>query len=106
MCLSSTKTDPWMQSSLFAMSMTFTLNQITILSQNLFCQDGQKWVILITRSRKNSLLRANQSLKLTEPAVDDLTRAKQPAIIGRGSPRADQATVAAALRRRSLAPVR
>ena len=31
----------------------------------------------------------NQSLKLTEPAVGDLTRAKQPATIGRGSPRAD-----------------
>ena len=31
----------------------------------------------------------NQSLKLTEPAVDDLTRAKQPATIGHDSPRAD-----------------
>jgi len=31
----------------------------------------------------------NQSLKLTEPAVDDLTRAKQPATVGRGLPRAD-----------------
>ena len=31
----------------------------------------------------------NQSLKLTEPAVDDLARAKQPATIGRGLPRAD-----------------
>ena len=31
----------------------------------------------------------NQSLKLTEPAVGDLTRAKQIAPIGRGSPRAD-----------------
>ena len=31
----------------------------------------------------------NQSLKLTEPAVDDLTRAKQPATIGHVSPRAD-----------------
>ena len=32
---------------------------------------------------------ANQSLKLTEPAVDDLTRAKQTATIGHDSPRAD-----------------
>ena len=31
----------------------------------------------------------NQSLKLTEPAVDDLMRAKQPATVGRGLPRAD-----------------
>jgi hypothetical protein len=31
----------------------------------------------------------NQSLKLTEPAVDDFARAKQPATIGRDLPRAD-----------------
>ena len=31
----------------------------------------------------------NQSLKLTEPAVDDLTRAKRPATIGHDSPHAD-----------------
>jgi hypothetical protein len=31
----------------------------------------------------------NQSLKLTEPAVDDLARAKQPATVGRDLPRAD-----------------
>jgi hypothetical protein len=31
----------------------------------------------------------NQSLKLTEPAVDDLARAKQPATIGHDLPRAD-----------------
>ena len=31
----------------------------------------------------------NQSLKLTEPAVGDLTRAKQPATIGLDLPRAD-----------------
>ena len=31
----------------------------------------------------------NQSLKLTEPAVGDLTRAKQPATIGHDSPRAN-----------------
>jgi hypothetical protein len=34
-------------------------------------------------------LRANQSLKLTEVAVDDLTRAQQTATIGRDVPRAD-----------------
>ena len=34
-------------------------------------------------------MRPNQSLKLTEPAVDDLTRAKQPATIGHDSSRAD-----------------
>ena len=31
----------------------------------------------------------NQSLKLTEPAVDDLTRAKQTVTIGLDMPRAD-----------------
>jgi hypothetical protein len=31
----------------------------------------------------------NQSLKLTEPAVDDLARAKQPSTVGRDLPRAD-----------------
>jgi len=31
----------------------------------------------------------NQSLKLTEPAVDDLTRAKQPVTIGQDLARAD-----------------
>ena len=31
----------------------------------------------------------NQSLKLTEPAVDDLTRAKQPVTIGLDLARAD-----------------
>jgi len=30
-----------------------------------------------------------QSLKLTEIAVDDFARAKQPATVGRGLPRAD-----------------
>ena len=35
------------------------------------------------------VLPPNQSLKLTEIAVDDLTRAKQPATIGRDLPRAD-----------------
>ena len=33
--------------------------------------------------------RPNQSLKLTEPAVDDLARAKQPAAIGLDIPRAE-----------------
>ena len=36
-----------------------------------------------------SCLPPNQSLKLTEPAVDDLARAKQTATIGHGLPRAD-----------------
>jgi hypothetical protein len=31
----------------------------------------------------------NQSLKLTEPAVDDFARAKRPATVGRDLPRAD-----------------
>jgi hypothetical protein len=31
----------------------------------------------------------NQSLKLTESAVNDFARAKQPATIGHDSPRAD-----------------
>ena len=31
----------------------------------------------------------NQSLKLTEPAVNDFARAKQPATVGRDLPRAD-----------------
>jgi hypothetical protein len=34
-------------------------------------------------------LRSNQSLKLTEPAVDDLTRAKRPVTIGLDLSRAD-----------------
>jgi hypothetical protein len=33
--------------------------------------------------------RPNQSLKLTEPAVDDLARAKQPVTIGQDLARAD-----------------
>jgi hypothetical protein len=37
----------------------------------------------------NSSARPNQSLKLTEPAVDDLARAKQPATIGLDLSRAD-----------------
>jgi len=36
-----------------------------------------------------SPLPPNQSLKLTEPAVDDFARAKQPATIGHDLPRAD-----------------
>ncbi len=42
----------------------------------------------------------NQSLKLTEPAVDDLTRAKQAATIGRGLPRADMQPCRRNFRRR------
>ena len=35
------------------------------------------------------VLPPNQSLKLTEPAVDDLARAKQAPTVGRDSSRAD-----------------
>jgi len=35
------------------------------------------------------VLPPNQSLKLTEPAVDDFARAKHPATVGRDLPRAD-----------------
>ena len=48
----------------------------------------------------------NQSLKLTEPAVGDLTRAKQPVTCWTGLSSRGLDSVAAALRRRSLAPVR
>jgi hypothetical protein len=48
----------------------------------------------------------NQSLKLTEPAVDDLTRAKQTVTCWTGHTTRGVDSVAAALRRRSLAPVR
>jgi len=55
---------------------------------------------------KNELLRANQSLKLTEPAVDDfctreMTSDNLTELVSRGL-----ATVAAALRRRRLSSVR
>ena len=49
--------------------------------------------------------RPNQSLKLTEGAVDNFARAKLGVTIGRDIPRADWLRSAAA-RRRSLAPVR
>ena len=51
-------------------------------------------------------VRANQSLKLTEIAVDDFARAKQTATIGHDLASRGLDSVAAALRRRSLAPVR
>ena len=51
------------------------------------------------------MLRPNQSLKLTEIAVDDFARAKQPLLVGNDIARADCIRTAA-LRRRSLAPVR
>ena len=51
------------------------------------------------------VLPPNQSLKLTEVAVDDFARAKQSATIGQDLPRAEWLRCAAA-RRRSLAPVR
>ena len=51
-------------------------------------------------------LRPNQSLKLTEIAVDDLTRAKQTVTCWTGHTTRGMDSVAAALRCRSLAPVR
>ena len=48
----------------------------------------------------------NQSLKLTEIAVDDLTRAEQPVTCWTGLSSRGLDSVAAALRRRTLAPVR
>ena len=48
----------------------------------------------------------NQSLKLTEIAVDDFARAKQPVTCWTGLTTRGMDSVAAALRRRSLAPVR
>ena len=41
------------------------------------------------RILKRNAAPANQSLKLTEPAVDDFARAKQPATIGHDLARAD-----------------
>ena len=38
---------------------------------------------------KSSRVAPNQSLKLTEPAVDDFARAKQPATVGHDLARAD-----------------
>ena len=52
------------------------------------------------------VLPPNQSLKLTEPAVDDFARAKQPFTMGKDIPARGLDSVAAALRCRSLAPVR
>ncbi len=37
----------------------------------------------------NNMVRPNQSLKLTEPAVGDFARAKQPVTIGQDLARAD-----------------
>ena len=51
-------------------------------------------------------VRPNQSLKLTEIAVDDLTRAKQTVTCWTGHTTRGMDSVAAALRCRSLAPVR
>jgi hypothetical protein len=48
-----------------------------------------KYFRIIQDSTAKQMRRPNQSLKLTEPAVDDFARAKQPATIGHDSPRAD-----------------
>jgi len=69
----------------------------------------EQWLISYqTQTLKSifSRLRANQSLKLTEIAVDDSTRANQPVTCWTGIVSRGLASVAAALRRRSLAPVR
>ena len=58
-----------------------------------------------SRIYNRNLVRPNQSLKLTEVAVDDFARAQLGATIGRDMPRAEWLRRAAA-RRRSLAPVR
>ena len=52
----------------------------------------EEWSIMncsLVPISKESRVRSNQSLKLTEPAAGDLTRAKRPATIGHDSPRAD-----------------
>jgi hypothetical protein len=46
-------------------------------------------ILIISNIKGNDEQPPNQSLKLTEVAVDDLMRAKQPATIGHDSPRAD-----------------
>ncbi len=54
--------------------------------------NGIKYETFLVRSGlqlNRHALPPNQSLKLTEPAVDDFARAKQPATIGHDSPRAD-----------------
>jgi len=48
----------------------------------------------------------NQSLKLTEPAVDDLTRAKETVTIGLDIPRAEWLPPRRLIAAVSLAPVR
>ena len=44
-----------------------------------------RWRVLV----KLHLSPPNQSLKLTEPAIDDFARAKQPATVGHDLPRGD-----------------
>jgi hypothetical protein len=56
------------------------------LRLNLSNFTSQLWINLVTQIMP---LQANQSLKLTEPAVDDFARAKQTATIRRRLPRAD-----------------
>jgi hypothetical protein len=61
---------------------------LTILSE--FWQSQTKSVVrFIGAGVNNFSCPPNQSLKLTEVAVDDLARAKQPATIGHDLPRAD-----------------
>jgi hypothetical protein len=68
-----------------------------------------KYEIILNPQRRTGLHSCsppNQSLKLTEPAVDDLTRANQTVTCWTGHTTRGMDSVAAALRRRSLAPVR
>ena len=50
---------------------------------------GTKVLATLLNKNGNLHLLANQSLKLTEPAVDDFARAKQSATIGLDIPRAE-----------------
>jgi len=68
-------------------------------SQASLFQRSRAWVAATNTKRESlrksvhtkyqTLVRPNQSLKLTETAVDDFARAKQSATIGRDMPRAD-----------------
>jgi len=55
-----------------------------MLNLTVYCKMSSSFLKLF-----NHLAPPNQSLKLTEVAVDDLARAKQPVTIGLDVPRAD-----------------
>ncbi len=58
------------------------------IKANISCQSNIFWISKLYVYNQ-SRVRPNQSLKLTEPAVGDFARAKQPATIGLDLPRAD-----------------